>query len=225
MKSPRVLVSCQHPAKAEPYLEALRAAGIEPIACAPGPSGDLATIDGLLLTGGADIAPKYYGQPPDPDLGETNPERDTFEFGLLALADASKLPVLAICRGLQLLNVHRGGTLIQHLPQTDRHRRRDTLPCDAVHSVAIEPGSRLEGIFETRAVQVNSRHHQAIDRLGAGLTITARDPNDGVVEAVEDPSRRFLVAVQGIPRARRHSTAYSKSSSLRLLANWPNDDR
>lgn len=195
---PRALVSFRKPDKVESYFAALRAAGIEPVPCQPGSMGRLPDVEGLVLTGGSDVAPSYYGQPADPELGEVDAERDAFEMGLLALANSTRLPTLAICRGLQILNVQRGGTLVQHLPQSERHRRNDTPKHLPVHRVQIEPGSRLAGILGGEA-QVNSRHHQAIDRAGEGLKVTARDPEDGLIEAIEDPSHPFLIAVQWHP--------------------------
>jgi putative glutamine amidotransferase len=152
----------------------------------------------LVLTGGSDVWPGYYGQEPDALLGDVDRERDAFELGLLALADATQLPTLAICRGVQLLNVYRGGTLVQHLSQSERHRRVGTPKSQPAHAVRIEAGSKLAEIMGAEA-QVNSRHHQAIDRVGSGLVVTARDIEDGVIEAVEDPSQRFLAGVQWHP--------------------------
>lgn len=197
MSTARVMVSGSSPVKMEPYFAALRAAGLEPFAAEA--SRGIAEAEGLLLTGGSDIDPRFYGQQPDRALGETDPERDAYELELLTLADRTGLPVLAICRGMQLVNVHRGGTLIQHLAQSERHRRRDTPASAAVHPVVISAGSRLQEILGADQAQVNSRHHQAVDRLGAGLAISARDAEDGVVEAIEDPSHTFLVAVQWHP--------------------------
>lgn len=198
MNTPRVLVSFRFAEKAESYLAALRAAGIDPVPCQPGSPANVDGVQGLVLTGGVDVLPAYYGQEPDPDLGEVDRERDAFEFGLLTMADAADVPTLAICRGVQILNVHRGGTLVQHLPQSARHRRNDTPKSQAVHAVRIEAGSKLAGIMGA-GVEVNSRHHQAVDRVGSGLVVTARDAEDGVIEAVEDPARRFLVGVQWHP--------------------------
>jgi len=198
MSTPRVLVSFRFADKAESYLAALRAAGMEPVPCQPGSAFDGREVQGLVLTGGSDMAPAYFGQQPDPELEETDGERDAFELGLLTTADATDLPTLAICRGVQLLNVHRGGTLVQHLPESARHRRRDTPKPQAVHSVRIEAASKLAAIMGLTA-QVNSRHHQAIDRVGSGLVVAARDPEDEVIEAVEDPARRFLLGVQWHP--------------------------
>lgn len=198
MKTPRVLVSFRFAEKAESYLAALRAAGMEPVPCQPGSASVVQHVQGLVLTGGVDVLPAYYGQEPEPELGEVDRERDAFELGLLAMADAADVPTLAICRGVQILNVHRGGTLVQHLPQSARHRRNDTPKSQAVHAVRVEAGSRLAGIIGTGA-EVNSRHHQAVDRVGSGLLVSARDAEDGVIEAVEDPTRRFLVGVQWHP--------------------------
>jgi putative glutamine amidotransferase len=198
MNAPCVLISFRSGDKAESYLAALRAAGIDLVPCQPGSPAAFPEVQGLVLTGGSDILPAYYGQEPDPDLGEVDRERDAFELGLLTMADAADVPTLAICRGVQILNVHRGGTLVQHLPQSARHRRNDTPKSQPVHAVRIEAGSKLAGIIGTRA-EVNSRHHQAVDRVGSGLLVTARDAEDGVIEAVEDPTRRFLVGVQWHP--------------------------
>jgi putative glutamine amidotransferase len=198
MNTPRVLVSFRFADRAESYLAALRAAGLEPVPCQPGSPVNVSGVQGLVLTGGNDMAPSYYGQLPEPELDQTDVERDAFELGLLTTADSTDLPVLAICRGVQLLNVHRGGTLVQHLAQSARHRRNDTPKPQAVHDVLIESASKLAAIMGTEAA-VNSRHHQAVDRVGTGLVVTARDAEDGVIEALEDPSRRFLVGVQWHP--------------------------
>ena len=184
--------------KAESYLAALRAAGMEPVPCQAGSPANVCEVQGLVLTGGSDILPTYYGQESEPELGEVDRERDAFELGLMTMADAADVPTLAICRGVQLLNVHRGGTLVQHLPQSGRHQRNDTPKPQSVHAVRIEPASKLAPIMG-RVAQVNSRHHQAVDRVGTGLVVTARDAEDGVIEAVEDPARRFLVGVQWHP--------------------------
>ncbi len=199
MSLARVLVSLRFEPKAEPYFAALRATGLDPIPCAAGLRPLSNGIHGLVLTGGSDIDPKYYGQQPEPELGEVDPERDAFELGLLATADATDLPVLAICRGMQLLNVHRGGTLFQHLVQSPRHRKNETPKSQPVHSVRIEQQSNLAGMIGTHDARVNSRHHQAVDRIGRGLVVSATDPEDGVIEAVEDPARPFIIGVQWHP--------------------------
>jgi putative glutamine amidotransferase len=199
MSRPRVLVSFRNSQKAVPYLHALDAAGIDPIGCTPATHVAISGAKGILLTGGGDIVPEYYGQQPRPELGETDRERDAFELGLLTVADAAGIPTLAICRGMQLLNVHRGGTLIQHLPQSARHRRADLPKPQPVHPVRIESQSKLGRILGVEEAQVNSRHHQAIDHIGSGLVVTARDAEDDVIEAVEDPARPFMIGVQWHP--------------------------
>lgn len=194
-----VLVSYRSADRLEPYLVALRAAGIDPVPCSPGSPASGEGVRGLVLTGGSDVFPGYYGQEAKPELGEVDRERDAFELGLLALADASNLATLCICRGMQVLNVHRGGSLIQHLPQSARHRQTATPKSQAVHEVQIVADSILGRILGVSEARVNSRHHQAVDGIGRGLVVTARDREDGVIEAVEDPSRRFMVGVQWHP--------------------------
>ena len=152
-------------------------------------------LDGVLLTGGADIEPGRYGQEPDGN-GHYEPERDALELGLLAGAVAREVPVLGICRGLQLLNVHTGGTLSQDVPP---HARYDVDPGQAVHRVAFEPGTVLHRLYGG-GVEVNSLHHQCVDRLGSGLVVSAR-ADDGTVEAVELPGADVL-AVQWHPEMR-----------------------
>lgn len=195
--NPKVLVAGRGAQQLAPYLNALKSAGIDPIPVEPG--HPVPAAQGLVLTGGSDVDPKQYGQTPDPSVKKIDPGRDEFELELLAHAEDADLPILAICRGLQLLNVHRRGTLIQHLPQSARHRRRDTPPSQPVHPIHVESNSRLLDILGTTEIQVNSRHHQAVDRLGSGLLVTARDPADRIIEALEDPSHRFVLAVQWHP--------------------------
>jgi putative glutamine amidotransferase len=197
LTAPKVLVAGRGAQKLAPYLAALRSAGIDPLAVEPG--DPVPAAQGLVLTGGSDVDPKQYGQAPDPSLDNIDPGRDDFERNLLARAEQADIPILAICRGLQLLNVHRGGTLIQHLAQSGRHRRRDVPPSQPVHPVKVKSDSRLAAILGTTEIQVNSRHHQAVDRLGSGLLVTAQDPDDRIIEAIEDPTRRFLLAVQWHP--------------------------
>ena len=185
-----------------PYLEALEGSGALPVVVPPLRADALDelldVVDGLCLSGGPDIHPSAYGQPPHPRLGPTEPALDRFELALARAADRRGTPLLAICRGAQLLNVARGGTLIQHLPDAVgceiEHRQRE--PADALgHAVEIEPGSRLAELLGWTEGRVNSFHHQAVDRLGRGLRVSARAP-DGTVEAFEAPDRPFLVAVQ-----------------------------
>jgi putative glutamine amidotransferase len=155
----------------------------------------LAGLDGLVLAGGTDVDPALFGAPRAPETIDPDRDRDRLETVLLHEALERDLPVLAICRGLQLLNVARGGTLLQHI---EGHR------CPAqpdVHPIAITAGSRLRSILELDEFVVNSRHHQCVDRVGSGLAVVAQAP-DGVVEALEMPAKRFVFAVQWHPEDR-----------------------
>ena len=157
--------------------------------------------DGLLLTGGIDVDPALYGEPKQPETDTPDPELDAAEISVIAEALYRDLPILGICRGLQILNVHHGGTLIQHLVPPERHRTTKngdrSLP---VHSVEIREGTLLASIAGTRNIwHVNSRHHQAVKTLGRGLRVSAVDPEDEVIEAIENPEKRFVLAVQWHP--------------------------
>jgi gamma-glutamyl-gamma-aminobutyrate hydrolase PuuD len=152
-----------------------------------------------LLTGGSDVDPARYGEPASPETQPPDPERDAVEAALIDEALARDLPVLAICRGMQLLNVHRGGSLIQHLPGAARHVRRTSDRSLPAHRVVIEPGTLLASIAKRETWDVNSRHHQAVARLAPGLRVCARDPEDGTVEAIELPVRRYVLGVQWHP--------------------------
>jgi putative glutamine amidotransferase len=148
-------------------------------------------LDGVCLSGGPDLDPSAYGARPHPELGVTEPALDAFELAVLRAAEARGLPVLGVCRGAQAINVARGGTLCQHV---DGHRQ-DAAATRGAHAVRIAPRSRLRTIVRARELKVNSFHHQAVDRLGGGLRVSAR-ALDGTVEAIEDPHHRFLLGVQ-----------------------------
>jgi gamma-glutamyl-gamma-aminobutyrate hydrolase PuuD len=158
----------------------------------------VAGIDGLVLTGGTDVDPDRYGASAHGETDAPRGERDAWELALLRAALDIDLPMLAVCRGAQLLNVATGGSLHQHLPEVlggDAHR-----PAAGVFgavTVSVEPGSRLAAIVD-EASEVRCHHHQAIDRLGAGLTVTAR-AGDGTIEAVELAGHRFALGVQWHP--------------------------
>ena len=163
-------------------------------------AGMVGRLDGLVLTGGADVDPAYYGQEPDPALGATEPDRDRWELTLLRGALAQRLPVLAVCRGAQLANVALGGTLHQHVgpDEGDGHPRfadPRTLRC---HTVALDPGTVGERLYGA-VTEVNSLHHQTLDRLGEGLVVSGRSP-DGTAEVIELPGVPFL-GVQWHPEA------------------------
>jgi len=150
-------------------------------------------LDGILLTGGADIGPARYGAESETDLYPPEPERDEFEFGLLGEASSRGVPVLGICRGHQLINVHAGGTLHQDVPL---HAVIDKPPTTETHEITFEAGSTLGDIYGA-STWVNSLHHQTIDALGPGLLATAR-AEDGVVEGIEHPGLP-IVSVQWHP--------------------------
>jgi len=183
------------------YPEAIRRAGAVPVVIPPMDAGGIEPLLdglwGLCLSGGPDLHPACYGADPHPALGPTEPHLDSFEIALVRAAEARDMPVLAICRGLQVLNVSRGGTLLQDLPSehpSDVEHRQSAPGSTPTHDVTIEPGlaARCLGV---RDAQVNSFHHQAIDRLGSGLRAVGWAP-DGVIEAVEATDRAFTVAVQ-----------------------------
>lgn len=183
------------------YLNAIEAAGALPVVIPPMAieviDGLLERFSGVCLSGGPDLHPSGYGQTEHPQLGPTWPELDRFELALAARADARGLPVLAVCRGAQLLNVARGGTLVQHLPErTGSGRHRQTQPGEEVtHRVRLDPGGMLAAVVGGEALEVNSFHHQAVDRLGEGLRAIAWSEDD-VVEALQADDRGFLLGVQ-----------------------------
>lgn len=200
MKTMRVAVTFNNPARLGPYLVALDDVGIEAVRNPPA----MASLDGLLLTGGSDINPKRYGRD-NTGSDEVDDARDELEFCLLREALDAGVPVFAICRGLQLFNVACGGTLVQHLSSTAVHRQKPggAAPGQhpAAHRVWVAPDTRLAGIVGAGGLDVNSRHHQAIESLGQGLTVSAIS-EDGVIEAVELPGAAFAVAVQWHPEDR-----------------------
>ncbi|MFD9594105.1 gamma-glutamyl-gamma-aminobutyrate hydrolase family protein [Kitasatospora sp. NPDC059973] len=157
----------------------------------------LARLDALVITGGPDIDPAYYGQPPHPLTEADSPERDQWESALLRAALAAGMPLLGICRGMQVLNVVCGGSLVQHLPDVvhpDVHA--GTPGRYGAHTVRPVPGTLLGGLLPESELTVPTFHHQAVDRLGAGLRVSAHAP-DGTVEAVEGPG--FTLGVQWHP--------------------------
>jgi putative glutamine amidotransferase len=197
MAIPRILIPYRHERKVGPYLKAVAEVGLEPVAV---PVTEPASIDGfagLLLMGGTDVNPSRYGQERAPETDEPDDRRDELEMLVLGAALYRDIPILAICRGLQVLNVLHGGTLIQHLG-SERHDPDTNDVSQPAHEVHIEPESRLRRIAGQSEWRVNSRHHQAADVIGDGLLVSARS-SDGVVEALERTDRRFVVAVQWHP--------------------------
>lgn len=184
------------------YPEAIRRAGAVPVIIPPLDTDSIEPLldglCGLCLSGGPDLHPTVYGATPHPALGPTEPHLDLFEIALVRAAEARDLPVLAICRGLQVLNVARGGTLVQDLPSerpSNVVHRQLRAARIATHDVALERDSHVAAALGARDVTVNSFHHQAIDVLGEGLRPVGWAA-DGVVEAVEATDRNFTLAVQ-----------------------------
>ena len=184
------------------YLQAIEAAGGLPVVMPPLDLGAveplLDRLSGICLSGGPDLDPAAYHQHRHPQLGPVEPDLDRFELELARRADARGLPILAVCRGAQALNVARGGTLHQHLPDrpgvTLDHRQAK--PGNVVtHGVSIAVGSDLARTMKRPRARVNSFHHQAVNRLGAGLRAVAWS-SDGVIEGIEAPARDFLLGVQ-----------------------------
>ena len=184
------------------YVRAVEAAGGIPVVMPPlgldQVPGLVARLDGVVLSGGPDLSPTAYDAEPHPDLGATEPVLDAFEYAVVVEALRRQLPILGICRGAQSINVALGGSLHQHLPdvvgdvivhrQSDDGRR-------PTHDVEIVAGSLLAELLGSGSLAVNSFHHQAVRRLGRGLRVSARAA-DGTIEAIEDRSRPFLLAVQ-----------------------------
>ncbi len=194
------------------YAEAVVAAGGTPVILPIGKNTDdikeiLRRLDGVLFSGGNDVSPKLYGETPHDieDRGIDEP-RDTFEGELMRRAIAAHIPVLAICRGMQLLNVVRGGTLYQDIakevPTATMHEGR-LIAEDfqhLAHELSIVPGSKLAQILHTTKIKSNTHHHQAIKNLGRGLTVNA-EASDGIIEGIEDMRERFVIGVQPHPES------------------------
>jgi putative glutamine amidotransferase len=161
----------------------------------------LDALDGLVLSGGADVDPETYDAAAHPETSGTRPERDAGELALLQAALARDMPVLAVCRGFQILNVARGGDLEQHLPDAVGHEQHREVKGEfSEHGVRIEDGSRLGGLLGDEHAPVKSHHHQGVGRVGEGLREVAW-AEDGTVEGLEDPERRFAVGVLWHPEA------------------------
>ncbi len=188
------------PGETAPYEDALRAAGLEPVVVGAAAETGLDGFDGLLLMGGSDVNPARYGEAAVAETQPPDDARDAAEMKAIAEALERDVPVLAICRGLQILNVEHGGALIQHLDDNLGHRVKTGDRSRPVHEVEIVPGTKLAAILgePLERVQVNSRHHQAAGRIGAGLVVSARS-KDGVVEGLERPDKPFVIAVQWHP--------------------------
>ncbi|HEY2283117.1 MAG TPA: gamma-glutamyl-gamma-aminobutyrate hydrolase family protein [Solirubrobacteraceae bacterium] len=166
-------------------------------------------LDGLVLAGGADIDPGAYGQSAHTETVDTVPERDAFELALTRAAIERDLPVLGICRGMQLINIALGGTLQQHLPERfghGEHRRVIGSFDGSEHDVALRQGSLAARAAGEIAHVTKSHHHQGVDRLGEGLVVSGLSTLDDLPEAIEAPGRRFVLGVQWHPEADPDST-------------------
>ncbi len=159
-------------------------------------------IDGLLLSGGVDVDPHHFGQSPHPKLGRQDVDKDRFESVLIPLALKKKrLPILGICRGIQALNVFCGGTLHQDVSlagDSVLKHQQETDQSVPTHTLLIEPGTRLHRIFGKRRLRANSYHHQVVDKVAPGWVVSART-EDGLIEGIEKPGKRFLVGFQPHP--------------------------
>ena len=195
----RVLVIYREADRVLPYRDALLAAGLDPVMREANRPLSLGDSAGLVLTGGSDVDPALYGEPRQAETEPPDEERDALEASMLEKALAQDLPILAICRGLQILNVSQGGTLIQHVAPLHRHERSDVSHELPVHPVTIQPDTLLSTIAGTNTWEVNSRHHQAVRTVAGNLRVSAFDPEDCTIEALEHPDRRFVLAVQWHP--------------------------
>jgi len=179
------------------YVESVEAAGGRPVLIPPTPDGvdeTLDILDGVIFSGGADIDPEVYGAERHPETTLVHPHRDEAELALLRGALDRDMPVLAICRGMQMLNVIHGGDLHQHLPELVGHEEHRAIPGTfSEHGVRIAEESRIAALIGQSAA-IKSSHHQGVDRVGEGLDAVAW-AEDGSVEAIEDPNRRFAVGV------------------------------
>jgi putative glutamine amidotransferase len=188
------------------YIRAVEAAGAVPFVVVPGrPTAAreiLARVQGLFLTGGGDIDPVLYGQSAQSTLTNVSHDRDVFEIALVKEALGRDLPVLAVCRGQQLLSVACGGSIIQdiaaEIPGAVEHRPGGDRRAIA-HEVELLRETRIHAILATERIAVNSTHHQAIGTPGDGLVVSAQSPLDGVIEGIESPDHRFVVGVQWHP--------------------------
>ncbi|MHB9093120.1 MAG: gamma-glutamyl-gamma-aminobutyrate hydrolase family protein [Eubacteriales bacterium] len=209
---PLIGISCSYDQKEgryflnEAYVEAVIGAGGIPVIL-PG-AGSVKTVTpyfeavkGLILAGGGDVDPAYFNEEPHPSLGEITPDRDRFEMILIKAALRRNIPVLGICRGIQILNIACGGTVIQHIPSEIRKPLKHSQSAPRwypTHRVLLDKASRLSQIMTTTTIRVNSFHHQAIRDPAPGFKIVATS-RDGVIEAIEHSKHRFVVGVQWHP--------------------------
>jgi putative glutamine amidotransferase len=206
---PAPLIGITRCSKLEDYIASVEKAGarVRVLEVSESPRALIDRLDGLVLTGGGDVDPAFYGEDRHETVDDAEPGRDEFEIDFARRAVAADLPVLAICRGAQVLNVAEGGTLVQDIPSAVASGLAHAVKEHGIaHDVAVAKGSRLYEALGPAAVvsaatatcRVNSRHHQSVGRLGAGLTATATAA-DGVIEAIESADRTFCLGVQWHP--------------------------
>jgi putative glutamine amidotransferase len=209
MTNRKPLIGVTPCSRVDDYVESVKRAGGEPIVLSndDDPGAVLDKVDGVLLTGGLDVDPALYDQAPHPTT-ETAPERDRFEIPLSREAVKRDVPLFAICRGVQVLNVAEGGTLVQDIPSavaSDLQHSIDQPKNQIAHEIRIEPDTRLAaalaaapGLKTRPTCAVNSRHHQAVHTIAPSFAVSARS-TDGLVEAIERPASQFCVGVQWHP--------------------------
>lgn len=213
----------------EAYTDALASVGLVPIILPPGDpivaACSLREIAGLVLTGGEDIDPRRFGEEPHPATGEPHQPRDAYEIALARAAYERRIPTLAICRGVQVMNVALGGTLVQDIPtqvKTTINHDQSEQRHDRVHEVRFEPGSAVARLMNAPAIFTNSSHHQSLDQVPPELKVTGRAP-DGVIEAVEptDPAW-WMIGVQWHPE---ELTGTAEDWDRRLFAAFASEVR
>jgi putative glutamine amidotransferase len=190
----------------EAYVNATRSAGLAPLVLPPIDPGELApmldAVSGVIITGGEDLDPAEYGARPHPQAGPPHKQRDKCELALARMARDRGMPTLAICRGIQAVNVALGGTLVQDIPTerpSDINHDQSKARSSRLHPVSIQPGSKLAAAIGDNQVSVNSSHHQSIDKLAPGLVLTATSP-DGIIEGVESSDAKWwMLGVQWHP--------------------------
>jgi putative glutamine amidotransferase len=201
------------------YVEGVRLAGGRTLVLPPDPAwiddptDAIDSIDGLLLTGGEDIDPLLWDEPPHPSTGPASPRRDAVEPALLRSAIAQGKPVLGICRGMQLINVALGGTLTQHMAEvTDQRPHRESDTTYGLHAIRVVPGTKVSALCES-GTTVHSHHHQAVGELAPGLIASAHAP-DGTIESIELDSDTFCVGVLWHPDAAHDTTGAALFAGL-----------
>lgn len=214
--SKKVLVVYRELSEVGPYVQAVSAVDLEPVLVEAGGHVSLDGYSGLLLTGGSDVNPARYGEAIAPETDPPDDERDGMEADLIDESIQRDFPLLAICRGLQILNVHLGGSLAQHLDDGLGHQVRTPDRSLPTHLIDIETGTLLAAIAGQPQWKVNSRHHQAAIRIGDGLRVCARHASDGTVEALEIPDRRFILGIQWHPE----DQALTDQQQLKLFRSF-----